>query len=87
MDDFEFCRNFKSDFSKSSCFSVTWIKKDWWAIPEKNGLQTNRWARQTDGLTNMNSQDLPANAGVKKYKNNWQIKKKNELFKNQICIT
>ena len=42
--------------------------------------------RQTDGLTNMNSKDLPANARVRKiFKKNTKIidtSRKNELFIN-----
>ena len=42
--------------------------------------------RETNGLTKMNSQDLPANTGVQKiFKKNTKIidkSKRNEVFKN-----
>ena len=45
----------------------------------------DRWT-ETDGLTNMNSQDFPANMGVRKiFKKNTKIidkSKRNEVFKN-----
>ena len=35
-------------------------------IPEKKRLTDGQMDRETDGLKNMNSQNLPANMGVRK---------------------